>query len=126
MNGAARADASLAEQLHAGLDHRVVGDFHVGIDQDVSGQIDRDACIHQRRRLARAKHAIDFGQLRARVAAEGLPLASTGLDGENAFALLIEHGNRVGEIKLAMRIVRAQLGKAGPKFLERRSSKYWN
>src|ERR1700675_1228001 len=115
---AARADARLAEKLYTWLDQRVRSGRHFGIDHNGLGQINRYARVHQLGSLPRAKRAVHIGKMRARVATEDFLRVGSGLR-EHSLVALAQQADRIGEIELAVSVVRTQRGKAGPEFFER-------
>src|ERR1700675_2460270 len=115
---AARADARLAEKLYTWLDQRVRSGRHFGIDHNGLGQINRYARVHQLGSLPRAKRAVHIGKMRARVATEDFLRVGSGVR-EHSLVALAQQADRIGEIELAVSVVRTQRGKAGPEFFER-------
>src|SRR5579863_1164826 len=115
---AARPDARLAEKLYTWLDQRVWSGRHFGIDHNRLGQINRYASVHQLGSLPRAEYSVHIGKMRARVAAENLLRVGSGLR-EHSLVALAQQADGIGEIELAVRVVRAERGEAGPEFFER-------
>src|SRR5229473_5856 len=69
-NGAAHPNFCLAEQLHAGFDDRVFTRDDLRIDHHRFRQLNGYAGLHQRAALPFAEDAVDFGEVRSRVATE--------------------------------------------------------
>ena len=100
------------------LDHGVFAGLHVRIDHDALRQPDRHACFHQRRGLARAENAVHFAELGAGVAPEYF-LRVRGHLSQHRIALLREHGDDVGQVEFAVRVVGLEARERGPQFVER-------
>src|SRR6267378_350690 len=69
-NGTAHANFRFAEQLHAGFDDRVFTRDDLRIDYHRFRQLNGHAGVHERAALPFAEDAVDFGEVRSRVAAE--------------------------------------------------------
>src|SRR5437879_3650013 len=119
-DAAARAEARLAEQLNSRLEDGVFARDNVGIDEDRLRQLKRDTGGHELVTLAFAESAIDFGEIRAGIAAEYFAGIRSDL-GEHRFACSGEDGDGVGEVKLAMLVVGLDLRESGPEFCERKT-----
>src|SRR6267142_5300988 len=68
-NGAAHPNFCLAEQLHAGFDDSVFTRGNIRIDYHRFRQLNGHAGVHERAALPFAEDAVDFGEVRSRVAA---------------------------------------------------------
>ena len=117
-NGAIRSDARLAQELHAGLEHSVGADDDVRIDKNRFGHLDGDAGIHERGALAAAEYHVGGGKVRARIAAEDFLGIGSDLR-QNGLALPRSMRDGVGEIQLAMLVIRPEPRQARPQLIER-------
>ena len=98
------ADASRAQKLHVGLDHRVRADFDLGVDDAGVGPEDGDALRHQLGRGGHAHGAVEVHHLGDGVRAEDL-VDTVRLDGYHALAIGYEHRRDVGQVELAVGVV---------------------
>ena len=115
---AVSADARFAEKLDGWFDRSVWAGGNFRIDYDCFGKVDRRAGFHHLCGLSPAEDAIDIGEVNSRVASENL--AGVGGDSRQyAFVAFAEVRDRVGEIKLAMRIFGAQSVENWPELCER-------
>src|SRR6266446_790934 len=115
-NGATHANFRFAEQLHAGLDDGVFARDDIGIDHHRFRQLNGHAGLHERAALPLPEDAVDFGEIRSRVAAENFARVR-GHVGEDGFALRVQDGDGVGQIKFAMLVVGLHLSERRPQLL---------
>src|SRR5260370_11754507 len=113
----AAADSRFAQQLHAGLEECVWADGDVRINQYRFWHHYAHAGGHEFVALAAAGGQSHCGQILARIATEDF--VSIGRNESlHRFALSAEQPDGVGEIKLAMCIVTAKAGEAGPQLIQ--------
>ncbi len=107
------ADGAGAEDLGAGVHDGVGADRHVGVDPR-RGRVDDDgAGAHRRLDGAPVELAAEAGQLHLVVDALGLPEVLDDV-GAHRDAAAPGHGDDVGEVLLALRVVGADLGERRP------------
>ncbi len=115
LDDTAGANFGVAKKLDTSFDDGVLAGDNVRIDNHGFRQLNRHSIAHQGFALPFPKRVVDSGKIRARIASQRFPGIGSNLR-QNGFPFGVQNGDSIGQIDLAMLVVRLHLRKGGPEF----------